>query len=178
MAEPSAHTEAPGGHSTVFPPFQKDTFASQLVWLTVTFLLLYVLMAKVALPRVGGILAARSKRIADDLAAAEALKEQSDAAHAAYEKELSDARARAQAIANTTRERQAHEAEELRKRLESELNERLGAAEASIASTRTAAMANVRTIAVDAASAIVERLIGRAPAGPDVDAAVADVLKR
>ena len=119
-----------------------------------TFVLLYVLMSKVALPRIGAILAARSKRIADDLGAAENLKAQSDAAHAAYEKELNDARSRAQTIANTTRERQAHEAEELRKHLEAQLNDRLGAAEKSIATTRTAAMANVRTIAVDAAAAI------------------------
>jgi F-type H+-transporting ATPase subunit b len=177
MAEPTAHTEVPGGHGA-FPPFQKDTFASQLVWLAVSFVLLYVLMAKIALPRIGSILAARSKHISDDLSAAEKLKEQSDAAHAAYEKELSDAHARAQAIANTMREQQAHEAEEVRKHLEAQLNERLAAAEKSIAATRTAAMANVRSIAVDAAAAIVERLVGRAPSGPDVDAAVADVLKR
>jgi F-type H+-transporting ATPase subunit b len=177
MAEPTAHTEAPGGHGG-FPPFQKDTFASQLVWLTVTFVLLYVLMAKIALPRVGAILATRSKHIADDLSAAEKLKQQSDAAHAAYEKQLSDAHARAQAIANTMREQQAHAAEDVRKQLEAQLNERLAVAETSIAATRTAAMANVRSIAVEAAAAIVERLVGRAPAAADVDAAVADVLKR
>jgi F-type H+-transporting ATPase subunit b len=177
MAEPTAHTEQPAGHRA-FPPFQKDPFASQLVWLTVTFALLYVLMAKVALPRVGAILATRSKHISDDLAAAEKLKEQSDAAHQAYEKELSDARARAQAIANTTREKHAHEAEVTRQHLESQLNDRLAAAETSIAATRTAAMANVRTIAVDAAAAIVERLVGRIPAETEVAAAVADVLER
>jgi F-type H+-transporting ATPase subunit b len=177
MAESTAHTEQPSGHA-VFPPFQKDTFASQLVWLTITFVLLYVLMAKVALPRVGGILATRSKHIGDDLSAAEKLKGQADAAHVAYEKELNDARARAQAIASTTRERQAHEAEDMRKKLEGQLNARLGAAEKSIAATRTAAMANVHTIAVDTAAAIVERLIGRAPPEQDVASAVSDVLKR
>ena len=109
MAEPTAHTEAPGGHGG-FPPFQKDTFVSQLVWLTLTFVLLYVLMAKVALPRVGAILATRSKHVADDLSAAERFKEQSDAANAAYQKALGDARARAQAMASDTRARQAAEA--------------------------------------------------------------------
>jgi F-type H+-transporting ATPase subunit b len=177
MAEPTAHTEAPAGH-VGFPPFQKDTFASQLVWLAVSFVLLYVLMAKIALPRVGAILKTRSQRIADDLAAAEKLKQQSDAAHAAYEQELNDARARAQTIASTTREQQTHAAEETRKHLEAQLNEQLGAAEKSILATRTAAMANVRTIAVDAAAAIVERLIGQAPTESEVTAAVADVLKR
>jgi F-type H+-transporting ATPase subunit b len=177
MAEPTAHTEAPGGHGG-FPPFQKETFASQLVWLALTFVLLYVLMSKVALPRIASILAERSKRVADDLASAERLKEQSDAANAAYQKALADARARAQAIAGDTRHRQAAEAEETRKRLEAELHERLIAAEKAIDATRTAAMANVRAIAADAAAAIVERLIGQAPAERDVAAALADVLKR
>lgn len=176
MAETTAHTEVPGGHSA-FPPFQKETFPSQLLWLTVSFVLLYVLMAKVALPRIGSILATRSKHIADDLIAAERLKEQSEAASAAYQKALGDARARAQAIAGDTRARQAAEAEETRKRLEAQLHERLIAAEKSIDATRTAAMTNVRDIAADAAAAIVERLIGRAPAQRDIAAALADVLK-
>lgn len=177
MAAPSAHTEAPGGQHG-FPPFQTENFPSQLVWLAVTFVLLYVLMAKVALPRIGAILAERSKRIADDLAAAQRLKERSDAAHAAYEKSLADARARAQGIANTTREQQAAAAEETNKRLESELHERLAAAEKSIANTRTAAMGNVGAIASDTASAIVERLIGKAPSSDEVAAAVAETSKR
>jgi F-type H+-transporting ATPase subunit b len=176
MAAPTANTEAPAGH-TGFPPFQTENFPSQLLWLTLTFVLLYVLMAKVALPRVGSILADRSKRIADDIAAAQQLKERSDAAHAAYEKALADARARAQAIANTTREQQAEAAEQTNKRLEAELHQRLAAAEQSIAATRTAAMGNVGTIAADTASAIVERLIGQAPAPHEVAAALGDAGK-
>lgn len=177
MAEPTAHTEVPSEHGA-FPPFQRETFASQLVWLTVTFVLLYVLMSKVALPRIGSILAERSKHIADDLAAAQRFKEQSDAAHAAYEKALADARSRAQGIANATRERQAAEAEATNKRLEAQLHERLAAAEQSIAATRTSAMGNVGTIAAETASAIVERLIGKAPADHEVAAAVGDLTKR
>jgi F-type H+-transporting ATPase subunit b len=105
-------------------------------------------------------------------------KEQSDAAHAAYEKALADARARAQAIAAETRQRQAAAAEATNKRLEAQLHERLAAAEQSIAATRTAAMDNVGAIARDTASAIVERLIGQAPAEHEVAAALGDALKR
>ncbi len=173
MPEPSAHTEQPAGHGA-FPPFQSEHYPSQLVWLTISFALLYVLMAKVALPRIGSILAERSRVIGDDLQAAERLKERSNAAHAAYEKALADARARAQGLASATREKQAREAEELHKRLEAQLHERLAAAEQSIARTRTAAMGNVRSIAADAAAAIVERLIGNTPGKHEVDAALGD----
>lgn len=177
MAEPTAHTQAPAGHPA-FPPFQTENYPSQLAWLVVSFVLLYVLMSKVALPRIGAILADRDKRIADDLAAAQRFKEQSDAAHAAYDKALADARARAQAMAAATREQQAAAAAATNKQLESQLHARLAAAEQSIATTRTAAMGNVGTIAADTASAIVERLIGQTPAEHEIAAAVGDVLKR
>jgi F-type H+-transporting ATPase subunit b len=177
MAEPAAHTETPAGQST-FPPFQSVNFPSQLVWLAVTFVLLYVLMSRIALPRIAGILADRDKRIADDIAAANRFKEQSEAAHAAYEKALADARGRAQSIANTTREQQAAAAEATNKRLEAQLHERIAAAEQSIAANRTSAMSNVGSIASDTAAAIVERLIGQAPAAHEVAAAVSETIKR
>ncbi|HEX2655553.1 MAG TPA: F0F1 ATP synthase subunit B' [Xanthobacteraceae bacterium] len=175
----SAHTEVPsGGHKGAFPPFARDTFASQLVWLTITFVALYVLMAKLVLPRIGSIFKARSGQIANDLAAAQRLRDESEAALAAYEKALADARARAQGIAAETHQRLGKQAEERRKVLEGELNRRLAEADKSIATTKNAAMANVRSIAVDTASAIVERLIGSVPAKSSVEAAVEDVLKR
>jgi F-type H+-transporting ATPase subunit b len=177
MAEPTAHTEAPAGKHA-FPPFESQHFPSQLLWLTLTFILLYALMSRIALPRIGAILADRSKRIADDLMAAQRFKERSDAANAAYQKSLADARARAQAIANETRARQAAAAEALNKRLEAQLHEKLQAAEQSIAATRTSAMSNVGSIAAETAAAIVERLIGIAPSPQDVAAAVGDASKR
>ena len=97
---------------------------------------------------------------------------------AAYEKALADARNRAQAIGAEIRDKLHAEAEERRKVLEAKLNAQLAEAEKSIASTKSAAMTNVRGIAVDAASAIVERLTGAAPAAPAVAAAVDDALKR
>ncbi len=177
MAEPTAHTEAPEGHRA-FPPFESQHFPSQLFWLAVMFLLLYLLMSRVALPRIASIFAERSKRIRDDLAAAQRFREQSEAANAAYQKSLADARSRAQGIANETRERQAAAAAATNKQLEAQLHDKLAAAEASIAATRAAAMGNVGSIAAETASAIVERLIGTVPAERDVAAALADVSKR
>lgn len=174
----SAHTEVPGGAKTPFPPFQAETFASQLLWFAIFFIALYVLISKLAIPRIGGIIESRNQRVADDIAEAERLKKESDAALAAYEKALADARARAQTLANETRERLNHQAEETRKKLETELNAKLAAAEKTIAETKAAAMANVRTVAIETAATIVERLIGTTPPAAAVEAAVTDVLKR
>jgi F-type H+-transporting ATPase subunit b len=168
----------PSEHGGGFPPFQKDTFASQLVWLVLTFVALYLLMSRVALPRIGGIFEDRKKHIDGDLTEAKSLKDRSDAALAAYEKSLADARNRAQALANETREQQAAAAETARKTLDAKLNAQIASAEQTIAGRKAAAMANVQGIATDAAAAIVERLIGSQPASREVEAAVADVLKR
>lgn len=181
MAEPkhNAGTEAsPPGEHGGFPPFQGHTFASQLIWLAIAFVLLYVLMSKLALPRLAAIIEGRQNRIAGDIGEAERLKKKSEEAMAAYEKSLADARNRAQAIANETRDKQAAEANARRKTLEDALNVKLADAEKTIAATKQSAMANVRGIAEDAARAIVARLIGSEPNEKAVADAVADALKR
>ncbi len=173
-----SHTEVPAGGKPAFPPFAKETFASQIVWLVITFVALYLLISRIAVPRIGGIIEERAKRIEGDFAQAQRAKDESEAALAAYEKALADARNRAQAIGTEIRDKLHAQSEERRKELEGKLNAQLAEAEKSIAATKSAAMSNVRGIAVDAASAIVERLIGTAPAAPAVTAAVDEALKR
>ena len=173
----TAHTAADGGHKAPFPPFQKDTFASQLVSLLVAFVALYLIVSRIALPRVGGLLDARQNAIEGDLATAQKLKDDSDRALKAYESELAAARSRAQAISNETREKLNAAAEAQRKTLEDQLSVKLADAEKTIASTREAAMSNVRGIAAEAAAAIVQRLTGIMPDGKAVDSAVDASLK-
>jgi len=175
MAE-NTHTEVPS--KTHFPPFEKEFFPSQLFWLAIIFIVLYLMMAKLAVPRLEGILAARRKQVEGDLAEAEHNRKQSDAALAAYEKQLADARNRAQIVANETRDRLNVQSEKARQELEAKLNTKLAEAEKTIAATKTAAMANVHAIAADAAAAIVQQLIGAAPSGAAVESAITDALKR
>jgi F-type H+-transporting ATPase subunit b len=173
----TAHTGADGGHKAPFPPFQKDTFASQLVSLLIAFVALYLIVSRIALPRVGGLLDARQNAIEGDLAEAQKLKDASDDALKAYESELAAARSRAQAIGAETREKLNAASEAERKTLEEKLSLKLAGAEKTIASTRDTAMSNVRGIAADAAAAIVQRLTGLVPDGKSVDSAVDASLK-
>src|SRR6476619_6517410 len=117
-----AHTEHPGGGKPQFPPFDKETFASQLIWFAIFFIALYVIISRLAIPRICGLIEARDRRIADDIGEANRLKERSDAALQAYEKSLADARARAQALASETRDKLHAESDVLRRKLEAELN--------------------------------------------------------
>ena len=173
----TAHTEADGGHKAPFPPFQKDTFASQLVSLLVAFVALYLIVSRIALPRVGSLLDERQNKIEGDLAAAQKLRDDSDAALKAYESELASARSRAQAIGAETREKLNAASEAERKTLEERLSVKLAEAEKTIAATREAAMSKVRSIASDAAIAIVQRLTGVAPDRRSVNKAVDATLK-
>ena len=173
----TAHTEADGGHKAPFPPFQKDTFASQLVSLVIAFAALYLIVSRIALPRVGSLLDERQNAIEGDLADAQKLKDDSDAALKAYESELAAARSRAQAIGSETREKLNAASEAERKTLEQRLAVKLADAEKTIASTREAAMSNVRGITADAAAAIVHQLTGVAPDAQSVNGAVDASLK-
>src|SRR5690606_5660148 len=173
----SVHQEVHEQHSGGFPPFESDSFASQLLWLALTFGALYFLMSRIALPRVASILEVRSDRIASDLAEAERLKGETETAIASYESSLAEARGNAQKIAGETRDAVHKEADAQRKKLEDELAVRLAKAEDQIAGTKTKALSNVRTIAADAASDIVAQLLGDRPDAKAVEAAVEASLK-
>ncbi len=145
--------------------------------LAIAFVALYLIVSRIALPRVGSVLDQRQNAIDGDLAEAERLKDESDGALKAYESELAAARSRAQAIGAETREKLNAASEAERKTLEGRLAQKLAEAEKTIAATREAAMSNVRGIAADAAAAIVQRLTGRPPDGKTVETAVDASLK-
>ena len=176
----AAGTQVPGGaahEGGAFPPFDPSHFSSSLIWLAITFGLLYLLMSRIALPRMDSILSARRAKIDGDLNAAKSAKAQADAAAGAHAKTLADARANAQATAQKAREALALETAAKRAELEGALNTKLAAAEAQIAATKAQAMTNVAGIAHDSAAAIVERLTGHRPEANIVAAALAAHVK-
>ena len=171
-AELREGTEHAAEEHGAFPPFDPATFGSQLLWLAITFGLLYFLMSRVALPRIASILENRSNRIAGDLAEAGRLKEETDAAIAAYEQALAEARQNAHAIAHKARDAAKAEVDADRARLEADLQERLDAADIRIAEVKNRALAEVDAIARDAADAIVETLAGARASEAEVARAV------
>lgn len=154
-----------------FPPFNTATYPAQLLWLALSFGFLYVMVSRRIAPRLQGILAERRQRIASDLDEAAAMKRRADEAGQAYEASIGEARARAQVIAQETRAALSTEADVRRKALEADLAARLATADAAVRASTESAMANVRGIALGAASDIVERLTGRTPEGSAVEAA-------
>ncbi|WP_169567823.1 F0F1 ATP synthase subunit B' [Sneathiella limimaris] len=154
------------------PQLNIADFPPQLVWLVISFVILYIMMAKVAVPRISEVLENRQDRIARDLDEAKRLSEESDKAKADYEAALDKARSEAHAMVSELKADLAKEQEASQADLEAQLAEKAKAAEASIASARETALSNVRTIAGEAAKATVAKLISVEVTDKDVEAAV------
>ncbi len=160
------------------PQLDFGDFAPQLVWLALTFIAMYLLMARVALPRIATVLEERRDRIANDLAQADQLRRETDQAIAAYEKALADAKAKANAIAQETRDKLNDELDRERKQLEQQIAEKVENAEAEIATTKAEALSHVEEIARDTTAALVEQLLGEQVKGDRLKKAVAEAASK
>jgi len=176
-ADTHSGTSVPAEAHGAFPPFDPATFPSQLLWLAITFGLFYLFLKRVVVPRVGGIIDVRNDRISQDLDQASKLKGEADAAVAAYEQELAEAKKNANSIGQQAADAAKTEAETARKKIEAALDEKLGEAEARISSIKANAMKEVGSIAEDTASAIGEALVGGKASKAEIAAAVKSVAR-
>ena len=159
------------------PQLNPLDWGPQLLWLLITFGILYLLMVYVALPRIGSVIEARAARIAKDLATADKLRRETEEAIAAYEQALAEARQKAHAIIEQGRDKLKAETAAERARLDGDLAKRGAEAEARIGAAKAKAMKDVNTVAADVAADIVRRLIGVAPAKAEIDKAVGTARK-
>jgi F-type H+-transporting ATPase subunit b len=158
--------------SAGMPQLHVPDFTPQLFWLGLWFIVLYVLMAKVGLPRVAAVLDRRRQQREDDLARAGRLKAEAEEASAAFQRTMSEARAQAQAVLKEATDRLTAVAAERQRVLAGQLAEQIDAAERQIAATKEQAMSEVRGIAIDVGRSVVEKLTGSAPDAARLGAAV------
>jgi len=159
------------------PQLNPLDWAPQLIWLVITFGVLYLLMKRVALPKIGSVIEMRQGRLAGDLEAADKLRRETQEAIAAYEQALAEAKARAHAIAQEARNTLKDEVAAERAALERDLSAKSAEAEARILAAKTSALKDVDAVASETAAEIVRRLIGIAPAKPEVALAVSAARK-
>ncbi len=159
------------------PQLDISTYPTQLVWLVLTFAVLYLIMSKVALPRVSQILEERQLRIEDNLSKAESLRQEAQAAAEAYEKSLAEARAEAHGIMIDTTNRIAEEAARQQTALSQSLDKETRAAEQRIAAARDTAMASLSEVAGEVAQAAAEKLTGESLDGKEVADAIGKILE-
>lgn len=143
------------------PQLDPSVFSPQLVWLAITFAVLYLVMARSALPKVADVLEERDNRIADDLRQSEELKDESKALEANYEKTHAEAKAEANRILSDAREKMQGDIDAKRNEAEGKISAEVDAADARIDAAKTDALGDLEDMAIEACGAIVERLTGK-----------------
>jgi F-type H+-transporting ATPase subunit b len=177
MADPqttTSGTAAPSGQAG-FPPFHTATYPSQVFWLVISFTLLLVFMWSFVVPRIGGTLAERKRRIADELAKAEKDRKEADQAWTTYQNTLIEARQRARVLVDDNRAHVLADVERAEKAADSDADDAIKKAEARLAELRAQARDHIRQAAEESAIAIVARLIGETVSAEDAATAVRSV---
>lgn len=158
------------------PQLDLSTWPPQLFWLAVTFLALYIVISRVAIPRTGGVIALRKSTIDGDLAKAKNLKDETENAVRSYEAALADAKAKAHAIALENRNKLNTEIEAERAKLDAALGAKIATAEKKVAASRDKALEYVAAMAAEIAGDIVTQLTGAKVTKAEATAAVSKTL--
>lgn len=168
-AETSKTADAASGG---LPQFAVETWTGQIVWLVISFAVLYFVLSRFILPRIGGALTERGDRIADDLDAAGRMQKEAQQAELDYERSVADAKAKAHNIAETTRKSVDAEIAKEVELAEQEFASKQASADARIHKIKDAAMAKIDTVAADTTTALIEKLIDSKPTAATIKAAV------
>lgn len=168
----SAALAAEDGGGASLPQLDTSTFSSQIFWLAVSFAVLFILMWKVALPRVTDVVDSREQKIRADLERAEQLRDEIAKTEEEIAKVLSEARAEAQDIMRKAQDKVAEDHAKKQQKIEADLDQKIAEAEERIAKERSEALASMKQVAEDVAAASVEKLTGSKPDAKAVAAAV------
>jgi F-type H+-transporting ATPase subunit b len=166
----------PDGGAIGMPQLCFDWFPNQIFWLIVTLGAIYLILSRVALPRIAAVLAERNGTITNDIAAAEELKLKAAEAEKAYQKALADARAEAQKIGAEARAEIQAEVDDATEKADAEIAARTAESQKRITEIKETAVQNVEAVAKDIAAEIVTVMGGSADS-QSVDAAVSARMK-
>ena len=159
------------------PQLDISTFSPQIIWLIITFLILYVLMAKVALPRIGNILEQRQNRIDDNLDMAQNLRNESNIDAESYDKAITEAREQARKTIQETTEEMSIETARRQGELGARLSGELRSTEDQISAAKTASLKNIHESAASVTSEAMKVLIGEKPTDNAIKQAISSALE-
>ncbi len=164
------------GHAVGMPQLDFSTWANQIFWLVVALVAIYLILTRIALPRIAAVLAERSGTIVNDLTAAEELKARAVEAEKAYNDALATARNEAGKIVAKARAEIQADLDAATAKADAEISAKTAGSEARIAEIRAGAIDSVTEVAKDVVAELVAALGGKA-AAKDVTAAVSARLK-
>ena len=153
-----------------------DIFYSQLFWLLLVFGIIYFGIGRGMVPKIQGVVEAREKAIADDLAAAQRSREEAEAMEAAYRERMDASRAEAMKLAQAAKQKAAAEAEAKLKEVDRQIQVRVAEAEERIRASLEQARGEIEAVAAEAARDLVGKLTGAEVAPDDAAQAVKAAL--
>lgn len=160
-------TETTGAEAAAAPGMPQldfSTWGNQIFWLVITLVVIYMILSRIALPRIAAVLAERQGTITNDIAAAEDLKAKAKEAEAAYDKALVDARAEAHKIVAQAKADIQGDLDAAIAKADAEIAAKAAESEKAIGEIRAGALDAVREVAADTAKEIVAALGGKADA--------------
>ena len=160
------------------PQLNPEFWISQIFWLIIVFGTLYVLLAKLILPKISYNLEARKSQIADNIEEAEKKREQSDQKIKDYEKIIIDAKIEAKNIYNKAREKILRDINSKKEKLEKEIDEEIKKAEKEILDLKIKSPVNINKIAIETSADLVKQIIGAEVNNSNISAIVEDVSKK
>ncbi|MDC9701655.1 MAG: F0F1 ATP synthase subunit B' [Alphaproteobacteria bacterium] len=140
------------------PQLDFEFWPPQIAWLILSFVALYLLMERIALPRIAVVLEQRRNRIASDLDETKRLSEETKNAISAYEKALTEARAQAQLIINKNHHELQEELEKERAKVNAEIAFHIKESEERIITLKNAALSEMNLAAADTAQSVIQKL--------------------
>jgi F-type H+-transporting ATPase subunit b len=175
FAAEKGHGEGGGGGG--MPQLNPESFASQLFWLAVTFILFFLIAWRVALPKIGRVLEDRRERIDRDVSKAQEVRNEAEAVLAEYEKLSAEGRASAQVVLREANELAAAEAAAEHEKIGKRLADDIAKAERRIDEARKSALESVGDVAAEIAQAAAAKLIGLDVSKSDAEGAVSRAVK-
>ncbi len=170
-------TGAEAEGTTGMPQLDFDMFPNQIFWLVIAIVILYFVLSRIAMPRIGSVLEDRHNAIANDLEQANEFKRKAEEAEESFNKALADARAEANSIAEATKADIAKEVDAAIAKADAEIAAKAVESEAHIKEIRESALKAVEEVANDTASQIVDSVMPSAADAKAVKAAVTKQLK-
>lgn len=151
---------------------EDGTYTNQIAWLVLTFVLLYIVVSRMIVPKVTSVMGEREEQIAGDLDAAARLQKEAEEVRAAYEKAITQARSGAQETIQKAKDAAQADIADAQAKLDAKLAADAAAAETRINEAKAEAMAGLDKIASDVAAAMIAKLSGSDVKPADINKAV------
>ena len=158
------------------PQLDPAVWPTQLIWLAITFIACYLVIWRIALPRIADVLEARQRKLDDDLKKATALKEEAEIILAEYEKMRADAQASAHEVLQKAQNEMKAEAERQNSETAARLAKQVDEAEARIGAAKSAALSSLEGTVAEVVAAATEKLSGVKAGEPEISRAVGAVM--